>query len=101
MPSTTVTRRTRNLGYALATRCEQGPHGLRVVQINRPSFTGTPKQVEAESANCHRIFASGGTSYREAIFVGGKRVTKVAGLDATLSSLLMMLECGAVEVETE
>ena len=99
---TTITRRTRSLGYALTTNCEQTAHGLRVVRPKAPDFVGTPKQVEAEAARQRRLYASGGTDFREAMFLGGKRIVKIGGMDARTFDLFMFLDqTGKVEVETE
>lgn len=95
----TITRRTRNLGYALTTRCEQTRGGLNVVHPTAPEFVGTPKQVLEEAYRQRGLYAGGGTAYREVLFVGGKKVTRVGGCDPSVSDLAAMLEHGNVEVQ--
>lgn len=96
-----ITRRTKNFGYALSTQAVQTSHGLAVVSPEVPQYVGTPRQVYALAVEARRLYASGGTCYREAIFVGGRRVLSVAGYSPSLGEVMMYLEHGEVEVEVE
>ena len=72
----TITRRTRSLGIGWRNDTEQTRAGLRVKRPTRPDVVGTVKDVRAELERARRI-NSGGTDWRRAFFLGGRRVAEV------------------------
>lgn len=90
----TITRSTR-LGYGCTSRPEQG---LRIAAPEQ-RWTGTPRTVrEARSERLRSIGVTGGGSceYREALFVGGRRVVESYRGEA-LDALAMLCDGIATE----
>jgi hypothetical protein len=75
----TISARSRNLGYGWRTDAESTPRGLRIRDIAAPQVEGGLASVEREMAYRHRVCGPGGY-YREALFVGGRRVTAIHDL---------------------
>jgi hypothetical protein len=74
-----VSTRSRNLGYGWTNEVEQsepnrsGHRHLRVRQVTRPEVTGGLRTVQEERTRAGKL-CSGGVSWREAYFVGGRKV---------------------------
>jgi hypothetical protein len=95
----TITRYTR-VGYGCTSRPEQTPAGLRIAAPEQ-RWTGTPRTVrEARSERLRSIGVTGGGSceYREAYYVGGRRV--VESYRGETSDALAMLCDGVVSEAT-
>lgn len=85
----TITARIRSLGYASTSQVERDPRGgARIVDpSDSPDVVGSLRAIEAERARAQRIY-SGGTSWREALFVGGVCVaTQHDDIGAILAAL--------------
>lgn len=95
----TITRSTR-LGYGCTSLPEQGPHGLRITAPAQ-RWLGTPRTVrEARAERLRSIGVTGGGScdYREALFVGGRRVVET--YTGEMWDALAMLCDGTSSTET-
>lgn len=73
---TTITRKSRNIGYGYSTNVQQGvnPNGstyLYVTSPNAPDYTGTVNSIcnKLQQDRLLQSLRSGGTSYAEAWFV--------------------------------
>lgn len=78
MTSTIAITRSTRLGYGCTSRPEQTATGLRIAAPEQ-RWVGTPRTVrEARSERLRSIGVTGGGScdYREALFVGGRRVVE-------------------------
>ena len=74
-----ITRRSRNLGFGWTTHVEQTPTGLRVCE---PAIMvkGGIKACLAELEDSRR-YTSGGTCWRQQLWVGGRRVVDMKLMD--------------------
>lgn len=71
MTTATITRRTRNLGYALSTR--PTGNGTEIAAPTHPTVTGTPRQILA-AIQQERARVGYGTYTSERLFIGGEPV---------------------------
>jgi hypothetical protein len=74
----TISSRSRNLGYGWRTDAEQTLQGLGVRAMTAPDAVGGLRTIEAEIEYRRRVCGPRGY-YREALFVGGRRVRAVWG----------------------
>lgn len=73
-----ITRRTRSLGYGWTTQPRRDRAAIE--DVRAPTVRGSWREVAKERARCHRI-TSGGTWYREALYLDGRRVVACRTLD--------------------
>jgi hypothetical protein len=90
----TITRSTR-IGYGCTSRPEQTATGLRIATPEQTRSGLTARTLLAQRADALRsvgVVGGGGTSHREAVYVGGRLVTS-----AEVMSELSMLAQGACD----
>lgn len=75
---TTISSRTRNLGYGWTTQPVQTPSGLEIEPVEGPDVIGGLRTVEDERRSAGRV-VSGGTYYRERLFIGKRPILAVWG----------------------
>lgn len=91
-----ITRRSKNLGYGWTTEPVSGSSTPRIQDVKRPNVTGTLRAIEAEYRRRANI-TSGGVWYRDALYVGGRRV-----VNETVRNVLAELDTfGSCTVEVE
>jgi len=95
---TTITTRSRNIGYAWTTDVSEGEHYWYVAAPERPQYVGTVRTVlRAMVERTHLI--SPGTYYADRLFVGGVPVRPDRwGINGILNEVLLD---GSAEVEID
>lgn len=97
---TTITTRSRNLGYAWHTVFTDGEYGPEPkYSLHRPDVVGTVRTVRRAMAARHRELGPG-TCYYDRLFVGGVPVAEV--VPGELNDILNEVECcGSVDVDLD
>jgi len=94
MQTTTITTRTRNLGYAWTTDVEDPAHEYA---LTAPDHVGTVKAVRAAMVERARILGSG-TYYHDRLFVGGVPVLSTAAGGPSIHDVLNEVELSGTAV---